>query len=181
MPVPWIQSIDGLAPLATMPLVVAWWRRQARRGREPDEILKLAYGCLFFGLATAWLAAGNAVTEAGVRVPLAWVLVFHLASNVGWLYFVPTVLALFARTAPASISALMIGVYYLSVFGGSIVSGRLGVLYERIDPQAFWLLHAAIVSSGGLLILLFARPLRRELAPAACTNLSSASTRRGRG
>ena len=164
MPVPWLQSMDGLAPLAMMPVVVAWWRRQASRRREPDDLLKLVQGCLLFAAATAWLAAGNIVAGPAAKVPLVWALLFHVLSNVGWLFVVPTALGLFAKSAPASVSALMIGVYYLSIFGGSIVSGRLGVLYERIEPQAFWLLHAAIVGAGGLLLLLFARPLRRELS-----------------
>lgn len=165
MPVPWLQSIDGLSPLVSMPLVVFWWRRQARRGREPDDILKLVQGCFLFAFATVWLAAGNVTFGDGTRVPLLWALVFHLVSNLGWLYLTPTVQALFVRVAPASVSALMLGVYYLSIFCGTVVSGRLGVLYERIEPQAFWLLHAAIVAGSGLLILLFSRPLRRELLP----------------
>jgi POT family proton-dependent oligopeptide transporter len=167
MPVPWIQSVDGLAPLVTMPLVVAVWRRQARRSSEPDEFTKLVIGCFLFGIATAWLAAGHLLFHDGARIPLAWALGFHLGSNFGWLYFVPTVNALFVRTAPASVSALMLGVYYLSVFSGSLVSGRLGVFYERLDPQQFWMLHAAIVATGGCLILLFSRRLRLELGTAA--------------
>jgi POT family proton-dependent oligopeptide transporter len=163
MPVPWIQSIDGLMPLVTMPLVVAFWRWQARRSREPDEFSKLVIGCLLFGIATVWLAAGNLVFDGGTRIPLAWVLGFHLGSNFGWLYFVPTVAALFVRAAPASVSALMLAVYYLSVFSGSLISGRLGIFYERLDPHQFWMLHAAIVAAGGCVILFFSRVLRREL------------------
>lgn len=75
-------------------------------------------------------------------------------------------LALLARTAPASVSALMIGAYYLSVFVGSLVSGRLGVLYEQIPLHQFWMLHAAIVGSGGIVVLLSRRWLVRALEPA---------------
>ena len=163
MPVPWLQSVDGLAPLLMMPLVVMLWRRQAARGRETDDLHKLAIGCLVFALATAWLAAGHLVAHAGGRIPLAWALLFHMASNVGWLFFAPTAMALFARAAPPSVNAQMIGVYYLSIFGGSLLSGRLGVLYERIEPQAFWLLHAAIAGAGGLLLLLVGNWLSRQL------------------
>jgi POT family proton-dependent oligopeptide transporter len=60
---------------------------------------------------------------------------------------------------------MMIGVYYLSIFAGSIISGRLGGLYERLSSAQFWLIHAAIVVAGGLLMLLFASRLRRELMP----------------
>ena len=166
MPVPWLQSVDGLMPLVTMPLVVALWRRQARRAREPDEFMKLAGGCLLFSVSTAWLGLGNLMFDAGSRIPLAWALAFHLGSNFGWLYFVPTAMALFARTAPASVSAQMIAVYYLSIFSGSLISGRLGVLYERLEP-AVLAGHAAAAGAGGCVILLCARLLRRELGTVA--------------
>jgi len=55
------------------------------------------------------------------------------------------------------------GVCYLSIFVGSTVSGRLGALYEHYTAAKFWLIHAAIVSAGGLLLMLLAPWLRREL------------------
>ena len=84
---------------------------------------------------------------------------------VGYLYFAPIAIAVFSRTAPASINAMMIGIYYLSIFAGSIISGRLGSPYERLTSAQFWLIHAAIVAAVGLLILLFTLRLRRELTP----------------
>ena len=165
MPVPWLQSIDGLAPLVTMPLALMLWRWQASRGREPDDFGKLGRGCLYFGLATAWLALGHLAFPGDAKIPLVWAIVFHLASNVGWLYFTPTAVAVVAKAAPMSVNALMIGVYNVALVGGSVASGRLGVLYERIDPQSFWLLHAAIVGAGGGLLLMLAPILRRELRP----------------
>jgi POT family proton-dependent oligopeptide transporter len=163
MPVPWMQAIDGLLPLACMPLVVLFWRWQATRGREPDDFTKLALGALMFAAGTAWLGAAHLVYHAGAKVPLLWAVWFHVSSNFGWLFFVPTAMALFARSAPAAVNALMMGVYSLTIFIGSLVSGRLGVLYERVDPLEFWWIHAAIPAVGAVLILALASRLRREL------------------
>jgi POT family proton-dependent oligopeptide transporter len=163
MPVPWMQAIDGLLPLGCMPLVVLFWRWQATHGREPDDFRKLALGALMFAAGTAWLGAAHLVYHTGTKVPLLWAVWFHFATNIGWLFFVPTAMALFARAAPAAMSALMMGVYYLTIFIGSLVSGRLGVLYERVDPREFWWIHAAIPAVGAVLILVLAPRLRREL------------------
>ncbi len=165
MPVPWLQAIDGLAPVVLMAPTLALWRWQAARGTEPDDIAKLAIGCLIFAGATAWLAAAPLVTPPGGRVPLVWALGFHLLSNEGWLFFTPIALALYTRAAPARVSATMIGVMTLAVFVGSTVSGRLGGLYEVLDAGRFWLLHAAIVATGGIIFLAAGPRLRRELAP----------------
>jgi POT family proton-dependent oligopeptide transporter len=148
-----------------VPPVLFLWRGLARRGREPDDIAKLGVGCLLFGASVAWLACGQLVAPTGGRVPLAWAVGFHFLSAIGYLHVQPVAIGLFARTAPKAVNAMMIGVYFLSIFVGSTISGRLGGLYEQLSPLNFWLLHAAIVTAGGSLILLAARPLRRELAP----------------
>jgi POT family proton-dependent oligopeptide transporter len=165
IPVPWLQAVDALSVVVLLPPLLKFWRWQASRSSEPDDLTKLGIGCLLFGGAIAWLAAGQLAADATGKVPLVWALVYHFLSAVGYLYFAPVAVALFSRTAPASINAMMIGVYYLSIFAGSTISGRLGGLYERLSAAQFWLIHAASVAAGGLLILLFASRLRRELTP----------------
>lgn len=163
VPVPWLQSIDGLAPFLTLPPMLALWRWQHARGREPDEFGKLATGCFIFAVSTLWLAAGQFVTDADGRTPFLWAVAFHLASNFGWLYLAPTSNALFSRAAPAGVTATMMGLYSLSVSLGSVVSGRLGGLYETMSPAAFWTLHAAVPAVGGVLILAFGAAFRGRL------------------
>src|SRR5882757_6026753 len=165
MPVPWLQSVDALGVVALVLPMLRFWRWQAARSSEPDDVRKLAIGCLLFSVGIAWLAGGQLVADATGKIPLVWALVYHFLSAVGYLYFAPVAVALFSRTAPASVNAMMIGIFYLSIFAGSIISGRLGGLYERLSSAQFWLIHAAIVAAGGILILLFTSRLRRELMP----------------
>jgi proton-dependent oligopeptide transporter, POT family len=160
VPVPWMQAIDGLAPVLMLPLVLWLWRGQAERGREPDDLAKMAIGCALFALGTLWLAAAPLVSGADDRAPLAWPIGFHLISNLGWLYFTPIAVALYAGRAPESLRGTMIGVNTTSIFAASLVSGRIGGLYEQLLPAQFWIIHAAIVGSGGILLALFARSIR---------------------
>ena len=153
MPVPWLQALDGLSPFICLPPMLMFWRWQAARGHEPGEFVKVAIGCFIFAAATLWLGAAGLVTDAHGRTPLMWAVGFHLASNLGWLYFTPTMTALYSRAAPRSVNATMIGVYNLAVFLGSTISGRLGSLYETLSASAFWGLHAALVGLGGVIML----------------------------
>ena len=57
----------------------------------------------------------------------------------------------------------MIGGYSLAVFLGSVVSGRLGSLYERWPASEFWVLHAALVGFGGVLVLAFGTLMKPAL------------------
>jgi dipeptide/tripeptide permease len=72
------------------------------------------------------------LADATGKVPLVWALAYLFLSAVGYLYFAPVAVAVFSRTAPASINAVMIGFYYLSIFSGSIISGRLGGLLSSV-------------------------------------------------
>ena len=162
VPVPWLQSLDGLAPFILLPPVLGLWAWQARRGRPADEGVRIATGCFIFAASTAWLAISPFVLDAHGRTPLIWAVVFHLTSNAGWLFYTPTMTALWSRVAPSPVNATMMGVSTLTVFAGSLISGRLGGLYEVWPVWAFWSLHAAIVGAGGIVALTMAARLRRE-------------------
>ncbi len=163
IPVPWLQSLDGVAPILAMPAVLTLWRRQAARGTEPDALGKVALGCLIFGAGTALLAVASWVA-GGSRASLAWPIAFHLASNCGWLYFAPTLESVFAAGAPGSVRGTLMGANLATVFFASLISGRLGGLYEQLSAPNFWLLHAGIVAGGGLAVLALRRRLHGLLA-----------------
>ena len=169
VPVPWLQALDGLAPFLTLPPFLLLWRWQAAHGSEPNEFTKMAIGCFVFGGSVMLLAAGAWITDASGRSPLLLAVAFHFASNIGWLYFAPSANSLFGGAAPRSLTGAMIGIYTTSVFFGSLVSGRLGGLYERLTAAQFWTLHAGVVALGGVLLLLVGGRLSRELEAAAET------------
>ena len=165
MPIPWLQALDAIAPGLLLPPTLWLWRRQARRGAEPDAITKMAIGCLIFGCGMVWLAMSGWMFGAG-RVPLLWAVCFHMLSNWGWVFFTPIAVGLYARAAPKSLNAMMIGVNSMAVFVGSTISGRIGGLYEVWDSARFWLLHAGIIAGGALLLLALRPAVRRLLARA---------------
>lgn len=169
MPVAWLQAFDSLAPMAAVPIMLYVWRIQAARGSEPRDLTKLAIGCLLFTVALVWLAGASVVTDSAGQVPLLWALAFHVILNFGFVFFAPTAVALYARSAPPSVNALMVGVYSLSVFIGGTVSGRLGGFYERMSATKFWLMHAAIVVIGGVFFLFCSGWLRAALTPRPTT------------
>jgi proton-dependent oligopeptide transporter, POT family len=116
-----------------------------------------------FMASLAWLTCGHFVKNRDGKVPLAWTLGYYALSNISYIYFVPVAQLIFSR-APASVNFMMIGIYYLSVFVGSTVSGRLGIIYERLSPVNFWLLHAGLVCLAGIVFILLAPKLRAVLS-----------------
>ncbi|MBX9663752.1 peptide MFS transporter [Novosphingobium sp.] len=164
VPVPWFQSLDGLAPGLFIPLVLWIWSMQAKRGREPDVLTKLAIGSVIFGLSVGLLAAGPLMANTAGRAPIALPLLFHVTSNFGAMYYAPVILGLYGTRAPESLRGTFVGICMLAVAAGSILSGWMGGLYESLGPAPFWLINAAICTGAGIGILIAAPVLNRLLA-----------------
>lgn len=168
VPVPYLQSLDGLAPAIFIPVTIWLWARMALRGREPDEFVKMAFGVMLFGAAVAMLAAGPLLAGSDGRAPVLLPVMFHVVSNFAAVWFAPVIVAVFATRAPANWRGTLIGVNALSISAASIISGRMGNLYEQVSPSAFWLINAAICFGAGLFLLVargfYQRMLARENA-----------------
>ncbi|MGZ6019574.1 MAG: peptide MFS transporter [Phenylobacterium sp.] len=163
LPVTWLQSASAVVGICMAPALIGLWAGQAKRGREPSALGKMAIGCGLAVAAYGLLALGAAVAGPAAKVPLVWALGFHLIVQTAYLFVYPIGMALFSRAAPPAINSLMIGIYFLSVFAGSLLVGWVGQFYERLSAPAYWLLHSAAAGVAGLIILALWRPLSRAL------------------
>jgi len=145
---------------------LAFWRWWATRRREPDEITKMALGCLVSAAAPALLilAAGH-IAATGEKVSFAWTVGYTLLNNLGFANIMPVGLALYSRAAPRRLEGLLIGIYYLHLFVGNSFVGWLAGLLDELPGSQFWALHAALVAAAGLLLLMVKLLFGKVLAP----------------
>ncbi|MEJ6001284.1 peptide MFS transporter [Paucibacter soli] len=171
VPVTWLQAVDAFFSTATMLASLAFWRWWATRRREPDEITKMALGCLVSAAAPALLMLAAAhIAATGEKVSFAWTVGYTLLNNLGFANIMPVGLALYSRAAPRRLEGLLIGIYYLHLFVGNTFVGWLAGLLDELPGGQFWALHAALVAAAGLLLLvvklLFGKVLAPDDAPA---------------
>ena len=167
MPVTWILSFGSIISSATIVLSLAFWRWWARHWREPDELLKIAIGVTIAATAPLLLvAASTIVASTGQRVGLGWAVAFELVNDLAFANIFPIGLALYSRAAPKGMSGILIGVYFLHLFVANLGVGWLGGLLEKMSGSAFWLLHAAIICTSAIVLLLVRFTVGRSLAPA---------------
>ena len=162
-PVPWFAAIVSFSSIVFVPPLVALWRRQASRGKEPGEIGKMGLGAWITALANLLLVP--ACFSAGHASAL-WPVACDVLLGIGFLYYWPTLLALVSRAAPEGTKSTLMGCAFLSLFASNLIIGWLGTFYERMTPAEFWALHAAISATGGVLLFVLVRPLDRLLRPA---------------
>lgn len=162
IPVPWYQSLFGLASILAVPLLFWIWRTQASRGREPHDIAKIGVGAGLVAASNLLLVAATLAFGDKPIHPIAPFL-YCLILGIAFMYYWPTLLALVSRAAPAKVNATMMGIAFMSLFISNILIGWIGGFYERLSPSAFWSWHAAIAAIGGILVILFERRLNRVL------------------
>jgi POT family proton-dependent oligopeptide transporter len=140
--------------------VVALWARQARRGREPSSVIKMALGC--FGVALANLIMLGAVWQAdgGANASWLWLTGYFVVVTVGELYLSPIGLSLVSKLAPARMVSMLMGLWLGTSFTGNLMAGWLGSFWSTMDKSMFFLMIAGIATIAGAVILAFDRPLR---------------------
>jgi len=166
VPASWFNSVESFSSIAVAAPLVALWTWQARRGREPDSIVKMGIGSAIVGGAALLFALGCLTAGADGRVSVLWALAGFIGMGTAFMWFWPILLALIAQTAPAKVNATLMGGAYLSLFAGSTIMGWVGSFYDRMGNAAFWTLDAAIALGGALATFLARRPLQRWLGGA---------------
>ena len=166
MPVSWLISVDAFISFGSGFLVLGLWRWLETRGRLPSEINRCAIGAFLSAGATLMLAFAGWAAHGG-KVGLGWGIAFHTINNIGISMLFPLTLALFSRVAPAGLTATMTNSAKLNFFVSFQIVGWLGGFVDRLDAGTFWLVHAGLVTVGGLMLLAVGWLFRDTLAPAA--------------
>jgi POT family proton-dependent oligopeptide transporter len=163
IPVAWFQSLNALGMIFITPLLVRLWSAQAGRGAEPSTMTKIALGTALIGLSYVLLAGATAAGGAGLVSALVSI-PFVLILTWGELYVSPTSISLFSRIAPARLASMMMGIYFLSTFAGSYLSGVLGGYWGRMAHPAYWLMIGGLSFATSAAVFLARRPVDGFLA-----------------
>jgi POT family proton-dependent oligopeptide transporter len=96
---------------------------------------------------------------------LFWPIFCTMLLTVGELYLSPVGLSLVTKVAPVRIVSLMMGIWYLSSFGGNFLSGQIGRYYTSMSKDAFFLLLMVLGIAAGIAIALFNKLLKKAMQP----------------
>jgi POT family proton-dependent oligopeptide transporter len=155
MPTTWLVTLDSIVSVSFLALTVVFWRLWSKKFREPPEITKIGIGSLVAVTGFISLATGAAIAaSSGTKISIGWLITFHVLNSIGFANILPVSLALYARVAPAALSATIIGVYYLAFFAANNLVGTIGGLLEKMPATQFWLLHSALCGTAGVIFLL---------------------------
>jgi POT family proton-dependent oligopeptide transporter len=158
-PSSWFQSVNPLLIIALAPVFAWMWIKLGRR--EPSSPAKFGAGLILVGAGFAVMIVAAGLATNGVRVSPSWLIVTYLLHTVGELALSPVGLSAMTKLAPARIGGLMMGVWFLAAAVGNYIGGWMASFYETWPLPTLFGAIAAFGVVAGLLMLAFARPLKR--------------------
>ena len=166
MPTTWLVTLDAVVSVSFLAGAVAFWRFWAKRFKEPSEVIKITIGLGLSAVAMLCLAMAAVISSGGQKASIGWVLGFEFFNSIGFANVFPVGLAMYARAAPKAIVGTLVGTYLLHLFLCNNLVGWLGGLLEHMSGINFWLMHAGLVGTACVVMLITAKLAGHLLNPA---------------
>ena len=161
VPASWLQAVNPMF-IIIFSAVFAWlWLRLGKR--DPSSPAKFALGLVSLGIGFAVLGVGAVFVKDGQRVSATWLIAAYFFHTVGELCLSPVGLSAMSRLAPARVTSMMMGAWFLTISLGDYTGGRIAGVYQSFSlPALFWTI-AGITIGCGLILALFIKPIQRML------------------
>ncbi len=162
IPATWFQSINPLLIIVLTPLLIAWWGGRERRRGKANLFARMSLGCVIASLSMAVMMGAAVVYAASGRpVSSGWVIAYFTLLTVGELMVIPVGLTVISELAPAQAAAMVMGIWYIAKFLGSLLAGVMGAFWGEIPPVLFFGLGAGsvLLAAAIFYVLGRARPL----------------------
>ncbi len=162
-PSSWYQALNAMFIITLAP-VFAWiWI--SLRGREPSSPTKFALGLLFVGLGFAVLIPpALMVGGSDARVSPWWLVITYLCHTIGELCLSPVGLSAMTKLAPARISSLMMGVWFVAISAGNYIGGRMASLYASLTVAQLFGIVTGFSLVAAVVMFILVKPTMRLMS-----------------
>ncbi len=164
IPAGWFQTLNPTFIILLAPVYSALWVGLARRQLDPSTPAKFAIGLVLLGVGFAIMIGAAELVVAGNKVLPTWLIFTFLLHTMGELALSPVGLSAMTKLAPKRYCGQMMGIWFVSSALGLIVAGILAGEFraDSIDTMPALYLQIVLTTAGsGLLLAVFARPIRR--------------------
>jgi POT family proton-dependent oligopeptide transporter len=151
------QSINPGFIIVLTPLVVGFFAWLRRRNAEPSTPAKIAWGLVITAASTLIMVAAVRMTHGGtIKGSLGWLVATYGVITVGELFLSPMGLSLVSKLAPARVTALMMGGWFLATAIGNKLSGVVGGLWEKVQSleTIFWINGLSALAAAAMIAMM---------------------------
>jgi len=153
------QSANPLYIVLLTPLVLGFFGFMKRKKFELNTPMKIACGMVIAGLSSLTMYFATKSTNIYVdKTSMAWLLSTYGIFSVGELLISPIGLSMVSKLAPARLTALMMGAWFLINSMAGKISGLMGSLWDQFDDKGNYFLILFFSALGSAVILFFMVP-----------------------
>jgi POT family proton-dependent oligopeptide transporter len=158
-PAGWFQQVPAAFVILQAPVFAWLWIRMGKR--QPSSPAKFSLGLIFVGLGFVVMIGASLTSAGGTLVSPSWLIVTYFLHVVGEMCLSPVGLSTVTKLAPARVTSLMMGVWFLASAVGNYIGGRVAGLYETLSLPMLFGIVAAIPIAAGVLLFLLVPAIRR--------------------
>jgi len=168
-------SINALWVVAFSPLIGLLWVWLAKRGMEPNTVVKFGLGFVFLGLGFLVFYISKNFASADGKTPLMMFCLAYLVITLGELCLSPIGLSMITKLSPKRLVGMMMGSWFLAsaygqygagIIGASLASGDSSENmsnFQKLElyTQGYQMIGYIALAAGVILIMI--SPLIRKL------------------
>lgn len=156
------QVFNPLFIILLAPVVMGFFERLRKKGKEPSTPAKIGMGMFISGIAmlvmvTASAMGGNG--DANNMSPLWLIMTYFIITN-GELLLSPMGLSFVSKVAPVRMRGLMMGGWFGATAVGNYLSGFLSSFYSDFPHHQFFLVLTCLLFFSALLVRIFLGKLK---------------------
>ena len=161
-PASWLQSVNAALIILLAP--VAGWVWIKLGSKDPSSPAKFSLGLFFLGAGFAVMILAASAASAGDKVSPLWLILTYLLHTVGELCLSPVGLSAMSKLAPARVTGLMMGVWFLATSVGNKIAGTVAGLYESFTLPTLFTAVTATALFAAVVMALLVGPIKRMMA-----------------
>ncbi len=157
------QSVNPFWVIVLTPLLVWFFVRLNKRGKEPTTASKITLGLFISALSSLVMVAAAYIGSNGeIKVSPWWLVACYGVITLGELCLSPMGLSLVSKLSPPRITALMMGGFFLSTSIGNKLSGVLASMWYNYEHKAnFFLVNFLLLMLATIFAVCILRWLNR--------------------
>jgi len=160
LPASTLQSVPPWCVIILSPVFSWVWLRLQDRG--PSMPAKLGYGLVLLAIGFFVMVVASAKTHGGAdKVSAWWLVTTYFLHTVGELCLSPVGLSSVTKLAPRRLVGQMMGTFFMGNALGNLIAGLTAGEFSTMPLPRLFGTIAWATGGGGLLLLLFSRPIRR--------------------
>lgn len=126
VPVPWFAALNSILGIVLAPVIALIWQKLG--GKKCTTPVKMTLG--IFSMGTAFLLMSVSVistggTNTGAKASILFIVLAYLFNTISELCIAPVGIAMFNRLAPQRFSTFFMGMWYMTMFAASFISGKV--------------------------------------------------------